>query len=60
MSGSHGHSVADDRRPAFMGLGIGAVVVFVILYGVVLATNAKFRSEGHGAEGKPAAAQASH
>jgi hypothetical protein len=45
-----------DRTAAYTGLAVGAVAVFVILFGVVKLTNAKFAA-GHGGEHgeKPAA-----
>jgi uncharacterized protein (DUF983 family) len=51
MSGSHA-AAPSDRKAAFTGLIVGAVVVFVILFATVKVTNASFA--GHEAE-KPAA-----
>ena len=48
---SSSHSAGDhDRSAAFMGLGIGAVVVFVILFAVVKVTNNSFAHEEGGAK----------
>ncbi len=44
MSASHTEAPS-DRKAAFTGLIIGAVVVFVILFAVVKATNASFAGE---------------
>jgi len=46
--------VPNDRTAAFTGLILGAVAVFVILYGTVMATNASF----HAAEGAKSASEA--
>jgi hypothetical protein len=41
MSSSHAPE-HNDRRAAFTGLGVGVVVIFAILLGVVKLTNANF------------------
>jgi hypothetical protein len=54
----HGHHVVPgaDKRPAFVGLIVGGIALFAIMYATVLLTNRQF--EGHAAAGaKPAAAQ---
>jgi hypothetical protein len=45
---SASHSDQSDRSAAFTGLAVGAVAVFVILFAVVKATNAKFAGGEHG------------
>ena len=56
--GPHGHQVTPgaDKRPAFVGLIVGGIAIFAIMWGVVELTNRQFA--GHGAAGgeKPAAA----
>ena len=47
---------ARDKLPAFIGLVAGAVVIFIILFGVVKWTDSRFA--GHGAA--PAAGAARH
>jgi hypothetical protein len=37
-----------DMRAAFIGLVAGAVVLFVLLFGIVKMTNAKYAGEKHG------------
>lgn len=44
----------NDRNAAFTGLILGAIAVFIILYGTVMVTNASFHAE----EGAPAASEA--
>jgi hypothetical protein len=40
------HSAPEsDRKSAFTGLIVGAVAVFIILFGVVKVTNSQFASE---------------
>ena len=46
--------VPNDRKAAFTGLILGAVAVFIILYGTVMVTNASFHAE----EGAKAASEA--
>jgi hypothetical protein len=56
---AHVHHVPGaDQRPAFMGLIVGGIALFAILYGVVKFTNAQFAGEGH--EGSRPAAEAKH
>ncbi len=43
-----------DRKAAYTGLIVGAVLVFAILYGVVKLTNAQFAAE-HGEHVAPEA-----
>ncbi len=50
---------ARDKAPAFIGLVAGAVVIFIILFGVVKWTNARFDAHG-GAHAAPAAGGARH
>jgi hypothetical protein len=51
--GAHAHHVVPgaDQKPAFMGLIIGGIALFAIMWGVVKLTNAQF--EGHGEKGGP-------
>jgi len=35
----------NDRKAAFTGLILGAVAIFVILYGTVMVTNSSFHAE---------------
>ena len=58
VHGGHGAHVVPgaDKRPAFMGLIVGGIALFAILYGVVKFTNAQFAGEGH--EGSRPAAEA--
>jgi hypothetical protein len=44
----HHRPPARDKAPAFLGLVAGAVIILLILFGVVKATNAKFA--GHKTE----------
>jgi hypothetical protein len=53
MSASHS-SAPSDRSAAYTGLVVGAVCVFLILFGVVKWTNASFAAE----HGKKEAAEA--
>jgi len=46
--------VPNDRKAAFTGLILGAVAIFVILYGTVIVTNKSF----HAAEGAKTASEA--
>jgi len=55
MSASHS-TPPSDRGAAFTGLGIGAVLVFVILFAVVKVTNARFAAHEAAAEGAHEAA----
>jgi hypothetical protein len=61
---AHAHHVhhvpGADQRPAFMGLIVGGIALFAILYGVVKFTNAQFAGEGHGEAGRPAAEAPKH
>ncbi len=50
MSASHS-TPPSDRSAAYTGLGIGAVLVFVILFTVVKVTNARFAAHEAAAEG---------
>ena len=53
---AHDHVVHDhraDARAAFMGLAVGVIVLFAVMYTIVHLTNKKF--EGHAAAA-PAAA----
>ena len=54
--GAHAHQVVpgSDQRPAFMGLIVGGVALFVIMWGTVLLTNRQFA--GHGESAKDGAA----
>lgn len=56
MSASH-VAAPNDRKAAYTGLIVGAVLVFAILYGVVKLTNAQFAAE-HGEKGATEAAEA--
>ncbi len=56
MSTSHA-APPSDRKAAYTGLIVGAVLVFLILYGVVKVTNARFAAE-HGEHGAAGAAEA--
>ena len=48
-----------DKAPAFMGLIIGGIALFAIMWGVLKLTNAQF--EGHGEkDGRPAAEAPKH
>ena len=60
VHGGHGAHVVPgaDKRPAFMGLIVGGIALFAILYGVVKFTNAQFAGEAH--EGGRPAAEAKH
>lgn len=62
MSSGHNHvAPGADKAPAFVGLIVGGIAIFAILYGTVLLTNRQFA--GHAAPGgeKPAAtAPAAH
>ena len=51
----HHHHVGHDKRPAFVGLIVGGIAIFAIMWGTVLLTNKQF--EGHGAPGAKPAAQ---
>jgi hypothetical protein len=54
--GHHGHHVAPyaDQRPAFLGLIVGGIALFAIMWGTVALTNRQFA--GHEAPAaKPAA-----
>lgn len=53
MSASHS-APPSDRKAAYTGLIIGAIVVFIILFGVVKVTNAHFAGEA----GEKAASEA--
>jgi hypothetical protein len=46
-----------DRKAAYTGLIVGAVLVFAILFGVVKLTNAQFAGE-HGEQGATTAPEA--
>ena len=50
------HAPGADKMPAFVGLIVGGIALFAIMFGVVKLTNAQF--EGHGAP--KAAAEAKH
>ena len=61
--GAHAHDAhtshvapGADKRPAFMGLIIGGVALFAIMWGTVLLTNKQF--EGHGSAGGAKGGQA--
>jgi hypothetical protein len=54
MSASHA-APPSDRKAAYTGLIVGAVLVFAILFGVVKVTNAQFAAE-HGEHGSKEAA----
>lgn len=56
MSSSHA-APPNDRKAAYTGLIVGAVLVFAILFGVVKATNAQFAAE-HGEHGAAATPEA--
>ncbi|HEU4721105.1 MAG TPA: hypothetical protein VFS59_07050 [Gemmatimonadaceae bacterium] len=45
-----------DKSAGFAGLILGAIALFVIMFGIVRWTNTRF--EGHGAAAAPAAAGA--
>lgn len=47
MSASHSEAPS-DRKAAFSGLILGAVVVFIVLLGVVKVTNARFAGHAGG------------
>jgi len=47
---SESHTFGPDTKAAFMGLVIGAIVLFVILRGIVAWTNAKYSGEKTHAE----------
>jgi hypothetical protein len=53
MSASHTEAPS-DRKAAFTGLILGAILVFVILFSVVKLTNASFAGE-HGEKAGPEA-----
>jgi hypothetical protein len=53
MSASHTEAPS-DRKAAFTGLILGAILVFVILFSVVKLTNASFAGE-HGEKAAPEA-----
>jgi len=46
----HDHSHTTDTRAAFMGLIIGAIVLFAVLRTIVYLTNAKYSHERPAAE----------
>lgn len=48
------HQAPNDRKAAFTGLILGAVAVFVILYGTVMVTNNSLHAE----EGAKSASEA--
>ncbi len=54
---SHSTQHSDDKRAAFAGLIVTSVALFVLAYGIVLWTNAKFA--GHSA-GTKAEATTTH
>jgi hypothetical protein len=56
MSASHA-AAPSDRKAAYTGLVVGAILVFAILFGVVKATNAQFAAE-HGEHGTTEGADA--
>lgn len=45
------HSVSHDRRPAYIGLVAGAMLIGAILFGMVKWTNSRFASHGEPAAG---------
>ena len=45
-----------DKLPAFLGLILGGIALFLILFGVVKITQSRQASEGHEGGAKPAAA----
>lgn len=47
---THAHPHASDRKAAFMGLVIGAIVLFVIVRTIVYLTNSKYAHERPAAE----------
>ena len=47
-----------DKSAGFSGLILGAIALFVMMFGIVRMTNAKYA--GHGAAGAKAGAEASH
>ena len=51
------HAPGADKSPAFIGLIVGGIALFAILFGVVRLTNAQFK--GHEPQ-KEAAAEARH
>jgi len=46
----HDHTYGSDTKAAFMGLVIGAIVIFAILRTIVYMTNAKYSHERPAAE----------
>ena len=58
---AHGHvhhDVGDDKPAAFIGLILGGIALFAIMFGVVKLTNAQFAGKHEG--GAKAAAEATH
>jgi hypothetical protein len=49
---------AGDKSAGFIGLILGAIAIFVIVFAIVRLTNAKYAGEKH--EGAPAAVEAGH
>jgi hypothetical protein len=47
-----------DKSAGFVGLILGAIAIFVIVFAIVRLTNARYAGESH--EGAPAGAQAGH
>ena len=45
-----------DKSAAFTGLILGAIAIFVLMFGIVRWTNAKYAGHGEGAEAPAAAA----
>lgn len=56
MSHTHSGEQPNDKKAAFAGLIVTALALFVIAYGIVLWTNARF--EGHEKAGS--AAESTH
>ena len=58
--GAHAHQVAPgvDQKASFLGLIVGGIALFAILYGTVLLTNRQFA--GHAEGGAKPAAEAKH
>ena len=50
------HPLPGDKPAGYLGLIIGAVVLFVVLFGIVKMTNARYANE----HGTKAAATATH
>ena len=48
--GSESHTFGPDTRAAFLGLVIGAIVLFTIIRGIVWYTNSRYAGERPGAE----------